>query len=620
MRSRRRRRFLAGLLVAGCIGAAFCIAFWFNLLSGMQLQGSDFLFKAASVYRSSGPEARIVIIGIDEKSLDQLGHLPSWPRSYHAHLIDVLTEAEARVVVFDILFSEPALGDEQLAETIKDAGNVILPIVYASAQNESTGVGESMEPGSFIRSLSIFEEGAAALGHANVLPDEDGVVRRLPLAIRNGEVYEPALALATVAKYLRRPQAIESPIENNRLSFAGRSIPLDDANGMLINYVAGSADAGAPVGFQTVSYVDTLRGEVDPAIFQDKIVVIGATASGLGDILWTPTGRMMNGVEIHANTIRTILTGDFLRSAPSNITIALIMILALLCGLLVLRLRVLWVTLSAFFICVAYFLTAFSFFDKGIMLNMVYPPLAILGTFVGVNLFNITAERSEKREITKTFGRYVSSSVVEGILTALEEGALNVEGQQQEVTIAFADVRGFTSMSENMQPEELVRVLNIYLSVVIKEVLRHEGMINKFGGDSVMAIWNVPTRCEGHALLATKAAIDAQHAIRELQQSDAALPKVDFSIGINTGKAVAGNLGSEDRLEYSVVGDVVNIAARLTSLAEGGKVWIGSDAYDLIRDYCVAKPLGTLELKGKRELIRAYEVMDIRQESVDLAC
>lgn len=620
MRSRRRRRFLAGLLVAGCIGAAFCIAFWFNLLSGMQLQGSDFLFKAASVYRSSGPEARIVIVGIDEKSLDQLGHLPSWPRSYHAHLIDVLTEAEARVVVFDILFSEPALGDEQLAETIKDAGNVILPIVYASAQNESTGVGESMEPGSFIRSLSIFEEGAAALGHANVLPDEDGVVRRLPLTIRNGEVYEPALALATVAKYLRRPQAIESPIENNRLSFAGRSIPLDDANGMLINYVAGSADAGAPVGFQTVSYVDTLRGEVDPAIFQDKIVVIGATASGLGDILWTPTGRMMNGVEIHANAIRTILTGDFLRSAPSNITIALIMVLALLCGLLVLRLRVLWVTLSAFFICVAYFLMAFSFFDKGIMLNMVYPPLAILGTFVGVNLFNITAERSEKREITKTFGRYVSSSVVEGILTALEEGDLNLEGQQQEVTVAFADVRGFTSMAENMQPEELVRVLNIYLSVVIKEVLRHEGMINKFGGDSVMAIWNVPTRCEGHALLATKAAIDAQHAIRELQQSDAALPKVDFSIGINTGKAVAGNLGSEDRLEYSVVGDVVNIAARLTSLAEGGKVWIGSDTYDLIRDYCVAKPLGTLELKGKRELIRAYEVMDIRQESVDLAC
>ena len=620
MRSRRRRRFLAGLLVAGCIGAAFCIAFWFNLLSGMQLQGSDFLFKAASVYRSSGPEARIVIVGIDEKSLDQLGHLPSWSRSYHAHLIDVLTEAEARVVVFDILFSEPALGDEQLAETIKDAGNVILPIVYASAQNESTGVGESMEPGSFIRSLSIFEEGAAALGHANVLPDEDGVVRRLPLAIRNGEVYEPALALATVAKYLRRPQAIESPIENNRLSFAGRSIPLDDANGMLINYVAGSADAGAPVGFQTVSYVDTLRGEVAPAIFQDKIVVIGATASGLGDILWTPTGRMMNGVEIHANAIRTILTGDFLRSAPSNITIALIMVLALLCGLLVLRLRVLWVTLSAFFICVAYFLTAFSFFDKGIMLNMVYPPLAILGTFVGVNLFNITAERSEKREITKTFGRYVSSPVVEGILTALEEGDLNLEGQQQEVTVAFADVRGFTSMAENMQPEELVRVLNIYLSVVIKEVLRHEGMINKFGGDSVMAIWNVPTRCEGHALLATKAAIDAQHAIRELQQSDAALPKVDFSIGINTGKAVAGNLGSEDRLEYSVVGDVVNIAARLTSLAEGGKVWIGSDTYDLIRDYCVAKPLGTLELKGKRELIRAYEVVDIRQESVDLAC
>ncbi len=613
MRSRRRRRFFAGLLIASGVGAAFCIAFWFNLLSGMQLQGSDFLFKAANVYRSSSPEGRVIIVGIDEKSLDQLGHLPSWPRSYHAHLIDVLTDAEARVVVFDILFSEPAPGDEQLAQSLKDAGNVILPIVYAPAQNEPTGVGESMEPGGFIRSLNILEEGAVAVGHANVLPDNDGVVRRLPLAIRNDEVYEPALAVAAVAKYLRRPQAIESPIENNCLSFAGRSIPLDDANGMLINYVAGSADAGAPVGFQSVSYVDTLRGEVDPAIFQDKIVVIGATASGLGDVLWTPTGRMMNGVEIHANAIRTILTGDFLRAAPFGVTTVLIMILALLCGLLVLRLRVLWATLSALLICAVYFLTAFSFFDKGIMLNMVFPPLAILGTFVGVNLFNITSERSEKREITKTFGRYVSSSVAENILTALEEGELKLGGQQQEVTVAFADVRGFTSMSENMQPEELLRVLNIYLSVVIKEVLRHGGMVNKFGGDSVMAIWNVPTRCEGHALLATKAAIDAQCAIRELQQNDAALPKMDFSIGINTGKAVAGNLGSEDRVEYSVVGDVVNIAARLTSVAEGGKVWIGSDTYDLIGDYCVAKPLGTLEVKGKREPIRAYEVVDIRQ-------
>jgi adenylate cyclase len=254
------------------------------------------------------------------------------------------------------------------------------------------------------------------------------------------------------------------------------------------------------------------------------------------------------------------------------------------------------------------------------MLNMVYPPLAILGTFVGVNLFNITSERTEKREITKTFGRYVSPSVVERILKALEQGELNLEGQQQEVTVVFADVRGYTGMSEKMQPEELVRVLNIYLSVVIKEVLRHKGMINKFGGDSVMAIWNVPTRCEGHALLATKAAVDAQRAIRELQQNDASLPKVDFGIGINTGKAVAGNLGSEDRLEYSVVGAVVNIAARLTSLAESGKVWIGSDTYDLIGDYCVAKPLGTLELRGKQEPIRAYEVVNIRQESVDLAC
>ncbi|RLC66327.1 MAG: hypothetical protein DRH97_06655, partial [Chloroflexi bacterium] len=364
--------------------------------------------------------------------------------------------------------------------------------------------------------------------------------------------------------------------------------------------------------------VDALRGEIDPSVFHDKLVIVGATASALGDTFWTPTGQMMNGVEIHANAIHTILAGDFLRPAPFNVTIALIMVLALLCSLVVLRLRVLWATLLTFSICALYLLVAFTFFDKGIMLNLVYPPLAILGTFVGLTLFNITSERSEKKEMARTFGRYISPPVVDKILTALEKDELKLGGQQQEATVAFADVRGFTGISENMQPEELVRVLNIYLSTVIQAVLNHGGMVNKFGGDSVMAIWNAPTPCEEHALSATKAAIDIQRAVKELQEREAELPKMDFGIGINTGKVVAGNMGSEDRLEYSVVGDAVNIAARITSLAEASKVWISSDTYELVKDYIVAKPLEPLMVKGKREPIMAYEVTDsARMESAD---
>jgi adenylate cyclase len=162
MRSRRRRRLLAGLLIGAGIGAVFCMAFGLNLLSGVQLQSSDFLFKAANLNRSIEQEGKVVIVAIDDRSLDQLGHFPSWPRSYHADLIDVLAEAEARIVVFDILFSEPAPGDEQLARSLEEAENVILPLAYSASQHMSTGTGESVGVGTFIRPLSLFEQYALA--------------------------------------------------------------------------------------------------------------------------------------------------------------------------------------------------------------------------------------------------------------------------------------------------------------------------------------------------------------------------------------------------------------------------------------------------------------------------
>jgi adenylate cyclase len=607
----RKRRFLVGLAVAISIGVAFCLASCFNLLYTMQQQSADFLFRAANLYQETKPQEKIIVIAIDDKSLEQLGHFPLLPRSHYAQLIDMLAEAKARVVVFDILFSEAAPGDEELATSIRNAGNVILPVIYTPTTLSPIITQQTAEPKSLIKPMEIFKTGAIAQGHANVMPDADGTLRRLPIAIGNDDGYEPALALAAVAEYLRRPEVIESPIENNVLPFAGRFIPVNDNNEMLINYIDSPQRSGGIVNFETVSFVDVINGEAAPALFQDKIVIIGATASGLGDNFLTPMGRMMHGVEIHASAIHTILSGNFLKPAQSWVTIVSILVLALLCGLAVLRLRVLWAALSAVFLCLAYFLVAFSLFDNGVLLNMLYPPLTILGVFVGLNVYNVTAERSEKREITKIFGRYISPQVVDRILAALDEGKLRLGGETHEVTIAFADVRGFTSISEKMQPEELVRVLNTYLSLVIKAVLKYEGMINKFGGDSITAIWNVPTECEGHGLLAIKAALEAQRSINDLQK-EATLPKMDFGIGINTGKAVAGNMGSEDRLEYSVIGDAVNVAARLASTAPGGKIWIGANTFELVKDYITAKPLRPLAMKGKRKPVTAYEVVGVK--------
>jgi len=615
--SSKRKRFLVGLVVATTIGAISCLAFYFNLLYSLQRQSSDFLFQAANLYQSTETERGIVVVGIDDKSLEQLGHFSLWPRSHHAQLIDTLAEAKARVVVFDILFSEPAPGDIELAASIRKAGNVVLPVIHTPTANDSTVTQETTQARGFLRPLRLFEEGAVALGHANVAPDVDGVVRRLSIVSGNGNNYQPALALAAVAEYLRRPEVIESPIEANVLPFAGRFIPLSGNNDMLINYIGSPQESGGIVNFPTVSFVDVLKGEISSSLFHDKIVIIGATASGLGDTFWTPMGRMMNGVEIHASASHTILTGNFLRSAPATVTVASILALALLGGLAVLRLSVRWATSSALFLGIAYFLTAFSLFDHGIVLNMLYPPLTIAGAFVGVNLYNVTAERAEKRELTKTFGRYVSPSVVDKTLAALGKGELKLGGEEHEVTVAFADVRSFTSISEKMPPGELVRVLNTYLSIIITAVLKYGGMINKFGGDSVMAIWNVPVESEGHALLATRAAIYAQRAIRERQEKETTLPKMEFGIGINTGQVVAGNMGSEERLEYSVIGDAVNTAAKLASATPGGKVWIGANTFERVKDEVTTKPLDPLAVKGKQQPVEAYEVVDIKNQQID---
>jgi len=602
----KRGRYSRGILVALAIGAALGLMSHFNLLYGAQLKSSDLLFGSAYLQSPRQP-GEIVIVAIDDSSLDQLGHYPSWPRSYHAEVADVLSSAGARVIAFDVLFSEPTPDDEALAASISSAGNVVIPLAYASITNESTATGATISFQDIVNPVRTLQESAVAVGHANIVPDEDGIVRRLPITISGGTGPSPALSLTVVAGYLRRPRVIESAIEDDVLTFAGRSIPLDSSGNMLINY---TCDSVAPMSFKTVSYAEVLAGNVEPSIFQDKIVMIGATAVGLGDTFWTPAGRRMSGVEIHATAADTILTANFLKPVPATATTALIMVLALLCGVMVLRFRTVWSTVGCVLFGIGYYLFAFALFDQGAVMDTLYPPLTILGTFVGVNLHNIVVERREKTEMAKTFGRYISAPVVDNVLTALREGELELGGEEREVTVLFADVRGFTSITERTPVAELVKTLNRYLSVIIEATLKHDGMVNKLGGDGIMAVWSAPIELEDHATPAVRTAIRALRDIRELQEREPELPKMDFGIGINTGKVVAGNMGSVNRLEYSVVGDAVNTAARLTDIVPGGEIWIGSNSHDLVKDSIATELLPPLAVRGKREPIHAYRVVD----------
>jgi adenylate cyclase len=275
------------------------------------------------------------------------------------------------------------------------------------------------------------------------------------------------------------------------------------------------------------------------------------------------------------------------------------------------RFRVLWATLSVILLGFLYFLAAFTLFDKGIMLNMLHPPLAMAATFACLNIHNVVYERAEKNDIIRTFGRYTFPPLVEKILKASKEDRLKLGGETHKVTVMFIDARRFTSVSENIRPEVVVKALNAYFGVIIEAINDSGGMVTGFGGDSVMAIWNVPLENEDHARLAVEAATRAQRDIDGLLIAGSVPLILEFGIGINTGEAVAGNMGSEGYLQYSVIGDSVNVAARLASDAPGGKIWVGENTLERLGNYVDARPLDPLTVKGRHEPVNAFEITDI---------
>ncbi len=199
--------------------------------------------------------------------------------------------------------------------------------------------------------------------------------------------------------------------------------------------------------------------------------------------------------------------------------------------------------------------------------------------------------------------------------TQLKDHEPRWRGEQREVTVAFADIRGFTTLADCIPPDELIMVLNAYLTTVVRAFLKYDVEINKFGGDSVMAICNAPTHCENHALLVTKAAIEVQRAVRGLQQRELTLPRINFGIGVNTGRVVVGHIGCEGHLEYSVIGDAVNVAARLTGAVPGGKVWITIGTFEVVKDKITVKSLEPLAMKGKRQPVKVYEVVNVGEDN-----
>ncbi|HZU07882.1 MAG TPA: adenylate/guanylate cyclase domain-containing protein [Chloroflexota bacterium] len=612
MSARERARLGVGLLLGVGVACALLLAYHFQWFTTLQQLAHDQFARRQAPARYGDVPTRFVIVALDSKTLQQLGRWSGWDRRYYAQVIDTLAAAGARVIALDIGFFEPGPGDADLADAIQRAGNVVLPVLGGLE-------GPPAPPPSYRRfsllemPLPALRAGAAALGHANILPDRDGTVRSIPLVAQLEDTVWPSLALAVVAEYLRQPPLLAQAPPT--FTFAGRQVPIAPDYSLRINYVGPPSQPDGQQTFLTVSFVDVLEGRVAPAVFSDKIVWVGLLgAQGFADDYWTPvstTGKMA-GVEIHANAAAMLVRAAFLTPEDPLVTGAAIVLLALAASLLAAGLGVLkgLVVLAGL---VAGYLAVSSFaFDQGQLLNLVYPLAAPALAYVAMATYLVVFEQRHGRFLRSAMGRYLSPAVLEAIIR--EPTLLRLGGEKREMTVLFADIRGFTPLAEQLDPQELVALLNEFLTAMTHVIYRYDGVLDKYMGDALMAFWNSPVPQPDHARRACLAALemlDVLEALRERWRARG-VPPLAIGIGINTGWMAVGNMGSDVRFDYTVVGDAVNLAARLEGLNKEYRtsIVISQETFDAVRkEGFVVRFLDRVAVQGRTQPVPIYELL-----------
>lgn len=534
-------------------------------------------------------EPDIAIIGIDDKSLEVLGRWP-WNREVHTQFVDSLAQYEPRVVVFDVLFSEPAEDlkqDERLAASFKKIPQVVLS-EYAQFSSETEN--GKLQVQNMIRPYGPFRE--FLTGHINVIPDDDGVIRKGLLSFEwQGDKVRSVDQVAVEAY--------------TGFEFDENVIGRDSLNRWYIPYV----DAGS---YPIYSYVDVINGKVPKDALEDRLLLVGSTTVGIHDRYPTPLGSVMNGVAIHAHAIDALYKERFLIPVGFDwLWIVLMVVLGMLFArLFTLRIGVILVLVSVF----AYAFASLVIIQYQGLILLTFPPiLALLVSYASQIGFSYFTERQERQQVIRLFGRFVAPQVVDEILR-LGEAGIKLGGTRKYISVLFLDVRGFTPLSEKMQPEEIVDVLNSFFHDITKSIFEHGGTLDKFIGDAVMAIFNAPLELENHEVQAVRTAIQIQQRAQVIQRrlEEKYGRTVAFGIGVNCGDAVVGNIGAMERLDYTAIGDTVNLAARLESNSKPNQIIISQRVYEQV---IAAKAndirmtyMGAINVKGKSEPVEIYEV------------
>jgi adenylate cyclase len=607
--ARLLRTGILALLVALLLTAAFLL----DTVAAARARAVDLLLLARPVQRATAT----VIVGVDERSAQRLraryGPVAAWPRSVYARALDALRAASPRLIGLAVLFDAARSGDDELAEAIRRAGNVVTPVVAQGPRAFDPRPGVAQDFDRFVRPTPAVHDARLDEGVVNVTAGPDGVVRGLPLVLRAGDEQVPSFAVVAVARFTRRRDVIDAaPRGGGPLYAAGRAIPVAERDTMLINFLGPPSDPGGGGPFHVISLVDVLEGRFDPDSVRDKIVLVGATTPGV-DEHPTPTAgaRRMWGVEILGSGIETILHQRFLVPAPRPAVVALILGLGLLGGLLAAAGRPLWMALLVATVLAVYLVGTSALLQAGVILDLVLPPAALLAAFAVGLVDRVVFEQAEQRRVREAMARYLSPAVSRWVLA--DPRRLRLGGERRELTVLFSDLRSFTTHAHALAPETLVSLLNDHMTEMTAIVFRHDGVLAHYAGDGLEAFWNAPMAQPDHARRACEAALDMVTALDALRPrfAEEGWAALDMGIGINTGTTIVGNLGSRDRLAYTAVGDAVNVASRLEGLSKeyGVRIVIGELTRRAAGEAFEYRSLDLVAVKGRAEPVQVHELV-----------
>ena len=592
----------------------------------------DFMF----LVRGELPnDESVVIIDIDEKSLKEYGQWP-WSRNVVAELLYKLGDAGAGIVGLDIVFAEadrtsPHNFDKNLPNYDAILANALMqtPVVggyiftFEATSEENTpmipaiflekGMTKStiLEPKGVVLNIELLQDAMYSSGFFNNTPDEGGMIRNIPLLMKYDGVLYPSLVLEMIRIYsgANKVTVFGDSAGARSVAFGEYHIPLDKVGRLSVNF------RGPSHHFKYISAADILDGSFNVEDIKEKFILVGTSAVGLFDLRSIPFDSAIAGVEVHANALDNILKGDYLEKSADMVVYDLMAIFSIVfLFFIIFSVAKSWL-IPPLAIVMLYGLFELFFsllFEQGIVLNLLFPLVAYTLTLViSVGIDYITASR-QKEQAKRMLGKKVSPAVMEYLLAHSKEDL--VASREVEATIFFSDIRSFTTISEKIgSPDRLIHMLNAYMTPMVENIVSHKGTIDKFIGDAIMAYWNAPVKVGNHADQAVKSAIEQIDMLVDINKIITPEYDVEIAIGIgvHTGVVTAGDMGSEGRSDYTIIGDNVNLASRLEGLTKqyGAQVLISHATFIALKNEYKTRSIDLVEVKGKSEAVEIHEVI-----------